>query len=560
MAEGEYGTEAMKFAPVLKGSDASGGKASVAQLSPLKIFLFLQDLVVVNLAFVGVAWEGGLSPFLREGPVAWVPLFVFALLSFAFFPGNYLYSYHHIFLRKRHLSLLLKACAWALLPIATVLAMYDYPGIMRGRMVIPLMSLGAIAVLFLSRFYWSHLIEIVKSFGLSFCAIALIAIFDPGEKPIVLELQHVVPLGFLLAVVFLIVGRIFTVHYVFAGWLKRLYRKQLVIVGSDEEAKRIAGYVVDLDAPYWVAGFVCSEEIKDFDVSYVRKCGLGDLRKLPQIVEESGIAEVVVTDESIDKVSLVSLLDYCTSEGLSVWFPPKRMPILGMKLNMDSFCGLPMVRLCSQKSSWLFNKVKHSVDALLTLPGIIALLPLFVVIGVAVKLSSPGPVFYRAKAIGKNGKPFAMYKFRSMRVNGDAKIHQDYVTKLIKGEIRPENSEGKALKVTEDPRITTVGKIIRKLSLDELPQLINVLKGEMSLVGPRPCLPYEYEIYQDWHKKRLSIRPGITGLWQVAGRSAVAFEDMVLLDLYYVYNRSLSLDMNVIYETTFAVLGKRGAY
>jgi lipopolysaccharide/colanic/teichoic acid biosynthesis glycosyltransferase len=101
---------------------------------------------------------------------------------------------------------------------------------------------------------------------------------------------------------------------------------------------------------------------------------------------------------------------------------------------------------------------------------------------------------------------------------------------------------------------------LRKSSLDELPQLINVLKGDMSLVGPRPCLPYEYEIYQDWHKKRLEIRPGITGLWQIVGRSEVAFEDMVLLDLYYLYNRSLSMDMNIAYETVFAVLGRKGAY
>ena len=105
-----------------------------------------------------------------------------------------------------------------------------------------------------------------------------------------------------------------------------------------------------------------------------------------------------------------------------------------------------------------------------------------------------------------------------------------------------------------------MGKLLRKLSFDELPQLINVLKGEMSLVGPRPCLPYEYEIYKNWHKKRSSVRPGITGLWQVAGRSSVVFEDMILLDLYYIYNRGFSLDFSIFYETIFAVLGKRGAH
>jgi FlaA1/EpsC-like NDP-sugar epimerase len=127
------------------------------------------------------------------------------------------------------------------------------------------MSLGAIAVLLLSRFYWSYLLEIVKSFGLSFCAIGLIAIFIPEEKPTVLGLRHVVSLGFLLTAAFLVVSRIFTVHYVFACWLKQRYRKQLVIIGNDEEAKRTAGHIVELDAPYWVAGFVCYGEITDFD-------------------------------------------------------------------------------------------------------------------------------------------------------------------------------------------------------------------------------------------------------------------------------------------------------
>jgi lipopolysaccharide/colanic/teichoic acid biosynthesis glycosyltransferase len=134
------------------------------------------------------------------------------------------------------------------------------------------------------------------------------------------------------------------------------------------------------------------------------------------------------------------------------------------------------------------------------------------------------------------------------------------VAKLIKGDIDYEENSNQVFKVVDDPRVTSVGRLLRKYSKDELPQIINVLKGEMSLVGPRPCLPYEYELYKDWHKKRLSIRPGITGIWQVAGRSEVTFEDMVLLDIYYIYNRNLSMDMNIICETFFAVLDKRGAY
>jgi exopolysaccharide biosynthesis polyprenyl glycosylphosphotransferase len=350
--------------------------------------------------------------------------------------------------------------------------------------------------------------------------------------------------------------RFFVVHVVYNIWMRRNFRRQVAIIGSDEEAKNIITHIVNHNAPYWVAGIV-GESGPDIPFPKHR---LGALKGLPDIVEQNKIEEIIVTDENIDKITLISLLDYCTNKGLTVWFPQKLMPIVGMKLNIDNFCDLQMIRLCSQKNTWLFNKTKHGLDALMALLIFVLLSPLFLLISVAIKLNSKGPVFYRAEAVGKNGRIFTMYKFRSMQENNGSDIHKKYVTKLIKGEISIENSNDQPLKITNDPRVTTVGKLLRKLSLDELPQLINVLKGEMSLVGPRPCLPYEYEIYQNWHKKRSSVRPGITGLWQVAGRSAVTFEDMILLDLYYIYNRGLSLDFSILYETIFAVLEKRGAH
>ena len=219
-----------------------------------------------------------------------------------------------------------------------------------------------------------------------------------------------------------------------------------------------------------------------------------------------------------------------------------------------------MVRLCSQKRSWLFYKLKYMSDALITLPLFILQLPLFLFIMAGIKLESKGPAFYVARAIGKGGIPFDMLKFRSMRADSDKSMHQQYVTQLIKGEIHADEQKNGPIKIVNDPRVTKVGRILRQLRLDELPQLINVLKGQMSLVGPRPCLPYEYDIYQDWHKKRTAVRPGITGLWQVTGRSEVLFEDMILLDLYYIYNSSVLLDFQILFETVFVVLGKKGAY
>jgi lipopolysaccharide/colanic/teichoic acid biosynthesis glycosyltransferase len=218
-----------------------------------------------------------------------------------------------------------------------------------------------------------------------------------------------------------------------------------------------------------------------------------------------------------------------------------------------------MIRLSHGWNPWVFQKLKYALDAVAALAGIILVSPVLLAFALAIKLTSAGPVFYRAQAVGKGGRFFRMYKFRSMITGASKDIHKDYVTRMIRGEITQDGT-GKTLKLTHDPRITRIGRLLRKTSMDELPQLINVLKGDMSLVGPRPCLPYEYEIYKEWHKKRTAVRPGITGLWQVVGRSEVGFEDMILLDLYYIYNRSMELDISILFETTFVVLRKKGAH
>ena len=323
--------------------------------------------------------------------------------------------------------------------------------------------------------------------------------------------------------------------------------------------KDITQYVIDKNTPFWIAGFVgASSGYKKYLPA--KKENLGDVINLPQILEANGVSEVIVTDETIHKKTLIAITDYCTARRINVWFPPNYIPVISVKLYIDHFCGIPMIRLGSQKNSWFFSKIKYSLDALVTLPIFLVQLPIFLTIAAAIKMTSKGPVFYRATAIGKNGQPFTMYKFRSMRQGSDHTTHKQFVTQMIKGELTNDGDNSKVLKITNDDRITPIGRLIRKYSLDELPQLINVLKGDMSLIGPRPCLPYEFEAYDDWHKKRAAIRPGISGLWQVTGRSEVSFEDMILLDLYYIYNRSLSLDVSILFETLFVVIHKKGAY
>jgi undecaprenyl-phosphate galactose phosphotransferase len=348
------------------------------------------------------------------------------------------------------------------------------------------------------------------------------------------------------------------VHWWFNVVLRRHFRRQVLLIGMNQDAERITDLIIRQKAPFWIAGTVSPSQ-SDRLVAAVPKSNLGRIQDLESILGEQFFQEAIITDETIDKAELIRLLDFFTTKGINVWFLPKLMPIIGLKLYIDNLCGIPMIRLNSQRHQWLFRKIKYTFDAVAVMIGFILALPLFGAFALAIKLTSKGPVFYRAQAVGKGGRFFHMYKFRSMITGASKDIHQEYVTRLIKGEITPDGS-GKPIKIVNDPRVTTVGRILRKTSLDELPQLINILKGEMSLVGPRPCLPYEYTVYKDWHKKRTSVRPGITGLWQVVGRSAVSFEDMILLDLYYIYNCSIDLDLSILFETIFVVLKKKGAH
>ena len=213
-----------------------------------------------------------------------------------------------------------------------------------------------------------------------------------------------------------------------------------------------------------------------------------------------------------------------------------------------------------QNSSLLLKRLMDIAGSI----GLMAVLsPVFLAITIAVKLTSKGPVLFRQTRLGEDGKKFTFLKFRSMYVNNDSSIHEQYVKRLIAGgtnDTAHVNGNQKVYKLTADPRITSIGRFIRKTSLDELPQFWNVLRGEMSLVGPRPPVMYEYESYSLWHRQRLaSVKPGITGLWQVEGRSRVKFDDMVRMDIHYARTRSFWMDLKILLKTPRAVISGNGA-
>ncbi|MGH9344412.1 MAG: sugar transferase [Terriglobia bacterium] len=208
--------------------------------------------------------------------------------------------------------------------------------------------------------------------------------------------------------------------------------------------------------------------------------------------------------------------------------------------------------------------VKRSIDFMASLTLLVLSSPLMAVLAAAIKLTSRGPILFRQERLGRYGRPFTFLKFRSMYVNNDSTIHRDYVKQFISGTAgqHPAHGNGStAYKLTKDPRVTRLGRLLRKMSLDELPQLFNVLMGQMSLVGPRPPLPYEFASYETWHRRRLlEARPGITGLWQVSGRSQTKFDEMVRLDLRYAKSWSLLLDFKILLQTPRAVFSGEGAY
>jgi lipopolysaccharide/colanic/teichoic acid biosynthesis glycosyltransferase len=210
------------------------------------------------------------------------------------------------------------------------------------------------------------------------------------------------------------------------------------------------------------------------------------------------------------------------------------------------------------------SALKRLMDVAGSVAALVLAAPLFLGIALAIKATSQGPVFFRQRRIGQYGTPFVFLKFRSMYIGNDASSHKDYVRQLIAGtaERNPSNGNGEGVfKLTQDPRITRVGAFLRRTSLDELPQFLNVLQGEMSLVGPRPPVPYEVEAYDFWHRRRLlEAKPGITGLWQVSGRSRVKFDDMVRLDLQYARTWSPWMDIKILLRTPGAVVLGEGAH
>jgi exopolysaccharide biosynthesis polyprenyl glycosylphosphotransferase len=260
---------------------------------------------------------------------------------------------------------------------------------------------------------------------------------------------------------------------------------------------------------------------------------------------------VILNEGDFDEAAVLEIVETAHRAGVRVRIAPKTTDLLIERGEYVPGQGMPLFELRPPVLAGTDWALKRAFDLAVSAIVVVAGIPLWLLIAVAIKLDSRGPILYRDRRIGVGEREFGMLKFRTMVE--DASEQQD--------ELEERNeAPGALFKIRRDPRVTRVGRLLRKLSLDELPQLLNVLRGQMSLVGPRPLPIRDYEKLEAWHRKRYLVLPGITGLWQISGRSNLTFDDLVRLDFYYIENWSIWLDISILIKTPFAILSGRGAY
>jgi len=327
--------------------------------------------------------------------------------------------------------------------------------------------------------------------------------------------------------------------------------RRILLVGAGEMSRTIMRTLLaEPSLGYSVVGFLDDNPQKG-ERNLGPFVGLGPIDNLPQALVEHEVDEVIITLPWQYHRRIMSVLRQCQHANVRARVVPDVLQLSLDRVDIEVLNGIPLLSVKPSTIAGPQFAIKRGMDLVLSTLGLIFALPLMLILAIAIKLDSPGPVFFIQTRVGRDGKKFRAYKFRSMVVDAEN----------LKPDLQQLNeADGPLFKIKDDPRRTRVGRFLRRTSLDELPQIFNVIKGEMSLVGPRPALPEEVEAYEPWHRKRLEALPGMTGLWQVSGRSNLGFDEMVMLDIYYVENWSPGLDLSILIRTIPKVLVGEGAY
>ncbi len=326
----------------------------------------------------------------------------------------------------------------------------------------------------------------------------------------------------------------------------------VIIVGANEEGQAIARQLQsNPNAGVWVAGFVDD----NFEMGYELLPNtpvLGSTDSLSTLVSYIGIHEIIVASTALPREKLLGFFQtFGTANDVNIRMSSGLYELMTTGVEVQEIGNIPLMKIKKVRPSGADTILKGLLDTLVSISILFISLPVMVAIGIAVKLDSPGPILHRRRVVGVGGKLFDAFKFRTMYVDADERLAQD-------PELRREFEENHKLK--DDPRVTRIGRILRPLSLDELPQLFNVLLGQMSLVGPRMITAEEQARYGKFQMNLGTVKPGITGLWQVSGRSDLSYDERVMLDMHYIRNYSIWLDLHLLWQTIPAVFNKRGAY
>ena len=321
-----------------------------------------------------------------------------------------------------------------------------------------------------------------------------------------------------------------------------------LIVGANLEAERLAATMQVKELGFEPVGFVAGG-MDDLRLDDGRV--LGPVARIRELIRETKADCLFVASSAVTPEDVVQIMKARRLENVEVRFTANLPTVLSSRLAPQTIGGVMTLSVNVLQLTRAQAAAKRACDVVVSALGLLTLLPLFAVVAAAIKATSPGPVIFRQERIGLRGRPFTLLKFRTMCAGAD----------LMLEDLRDRNeADGPLFKLRQDPRVTKVGAVLRRYSIDELPQLWNVLKGEMSLVGPRPPLAGEVALYEEWQHDRLEVRPGITGLWQVSGRSELSFEDYVRLDLFYVENWSIAYDLFILSKTVPLLVSARGAY
>ncbi|MBL7196443.1 MAG: sugar transferase [Desulfobacterales bacterium] len=334
------------------------------------------------------------------------------------------------------------------------------------------------------------------------------------------------------------------------------WQQQVLVIGCGEVGKKIITELCLNTSEYRVVGFLDDDESLQHTYYYHVPCQ-GKISDLGKVLDRNPINEVIIAFPSASQELYQKIMHICSERDIKYRFVPKLFQVMLQDITIDVLDGVPLVGIKGNNLTGFNYLLKRGFDIFASLFSLIILSPILVFTALLIKIMSPGPVFFTQERFGYNKQPFQFYKFRSMHHNTDESIHEEYVKNWINNGKESAIKDGniEVHKLTNDPRIIPhIGKFIRKYSIDELPQLFNVLNGDMSLVGPRPCLQYEMEQYKPWHKARFDALPGITGLWQVSGRNRITFDEMVRLDISYLQNWSFEKDIIILLKTPFVVL------